>query len=71
LPKCKLLKTVKIIAYVTEYFKTKRQIDYRIIKGFTVNPLQIFGLPLLVWELGPKKFDFSDIFGGELQHGLF
>jgi len=25
----------------------------------------------LVWELGPRKFDFCDIFGGELQHGLF
>jgi len=28
-------------------------------------------LVFIVWELGPKKFDFSDIFGGELQHDLF
>ena len=33
--------------------------------------LEIFLESLLVWELGPRKFDVSDIFGGELQHGLF
>jgi len=25
----------------------------------------------VVWELGTKKSDFIDIFGGELQNGLF
>jgi len=51
---------------ITSIKNSKLKLEY-----FYTQPSYNMAHMAVVRELGPRKFEFSDIFGGEVQHGLF